>query len=136
MMPKYSRGNCALSLLIGFAAALPCSLALAQGGPPATVVAERVVEESLATGKAFVGTLMPQRRSVVGTAVDGRVVEFIAKEGTWVQKGDPLAKLLTNTIEIEIKSAEAELNLREKELEEMLTGSLDEEKAQSDAKVK
>lgn len=136
MMPKYSRGNCALSLLIGFAAALPCSLALAQGGPPATVVAERVVEESLATGKAFVGTLMPQRRSVIGTAVDGRVVEFIAKEGTWVQKGDPLAKLLTNTIEIEIKAAEAELNLREKELEEMLTGSLDEEKAQSDAKVK
>lgn len=108
----------------------------AQGGPPASVVVETVVEQTLASGKAFVGTLMPRRRSIVGSAVDGRVVEFIAKEGTWVQQGDPLTKLLTKTIEIEIKSAEAELMLREKELEEMLKGSLEEEKAQSEAKVK
>jgi RND family efflux transporter MFP subunit len=100
------------------------------------VVVEPAVAQNLATGKAFVGTLMPRRRSIVGSAVDGRVVEFIAKEGTWVRKGDPLTKLLTKTIEIEIKAAEAELMLREKELEEMLKGSLDEEKAQSEAKVK
>lgn len=126
--------GCGVLLALGLWA-MPVPV-LAQGGPPASVVAEKVLGGNVATSKAFVGTLMPRRKSIIGSAVDGRVVEFLAKEGTWVKEGDPLTKLLTATIEIEIRAAEAEQNLREKELEEMLHGSLEEEKAQSEAKVK
>ena len=103
--------------------------------PPATVVVGKVIERDEAAGQTFIGTLQPRRRSVVGSAVDGRVVEFPVNDGQWVRKGDTLAELLKATTEIEFRNAKAELAIRESELEEQKNGSLPEEKAQAMAKL-
>lgn len=106
------------------------------GPPPAPVLVETVVEQQLGEGQTFVGTLTPRRRSIVGSAVDGRMIDFMVNEGDWVTKGQPLAQLLTGTIEIELAGAKAELALREQELAEMQNGSLPEEIAQAEAAVR
>ena len=52
------------------------------GGQTASpVVASRVVETNQPTSQSFVGTLMPIRKSIVGSAVDGRVVGMKADDG-------------------------------------------------------
>ncbi len=106
------------------------------GGPPPAAVAVAVaVERPMADSRAFVGTLMPVQRSIVGSAVDGRVIDFPVTEGDWVEKGQPLCRLLTRTVEIEIASAEAELKLRQQEFQEMKSGSRPEEIAFARAKL-
>jgi multidrug efflux pump subunit AcrA (membrane-fusion protein) len=54
------------------------------GMPPAPVVVSKVQEVSQASSKSFVGTLVPIRKSTVGSAVDGRVTKI------HVQEGDPV----------------------------------------------
>lgn len=106
--------------------ALFCSafgqVGLAQQGPAPVVVAP-VVERKIAAEQELIGTVVPLRTSVVGSAVDGRVIEFLVNEGDPVQQGQPLAQLLTGTLEIEIAMARAELDLREQELAELENGS-------------
>lgn len=103
--------------------------------PPAPVIAAPVALKSLAAGQSFVGTVLPMKRSAVGSAVDGRVTEFPINEGDRVAKGNALCRLLTETISLQIQAAEAELQLRQSELEELRNGSRVEEIASSEAKV-
>ncbi len=104
-----------------------------QGPPSATVVIARVQESIEAVSQSFVGTLEPRKRSVVGSAVAGRVEEFPVNDGEWVNKGEKLAGLLEETMKIEIENADAELDVRKEELQELLSGSLAEEKNQAKA---
>src|SRR5690606_8822162 len=76
----------------------------------------------------------PLKRSVIGSAVDGRVVEFPINVGDRVEAGQTLAQLLTETIKLEVAAAEAELELRQEELEELENGSLPEEIEQARAR--
>lgn len=94
----------------------------------------RVVQKRVAAGQAFVGTVTPARRSVVGSAVAGRIVEFRHNEGDYVEKGDVLAQVLTGTIEIELAEAKAELKVREAELAES-EKSFPAEKQQAEARL-
>lgn len=118
--------------------------ALGQGGPgkapPPTLVEVAPVEYGpLTPGQEFVGTVMPLKKAVVGSAVDGRVIEFRVNEGDYVdlavEGGNVLAVLLTETIGKELESAEAELRLRQEELRELKTGSRPEEKEQARARM-
>ncbi len=94
----------------------------AQRGPAPVAVAE-VVRKDVASGQTFVGTVLPIKRSVIGSAVGGRVAEFPVNEGDFVKAKQPLAQLLTNTIKLEVAAEKAELQLRKHELEEMENGS-------------
>ncbi len=77
------------------------SLAVAQPTTPAPPVAvSNVVQKTVATGQTFVGTVMAARRSIVGSAVEGRVLEFRVNEGDYVKAGDVLAQIRTGTLEI------------------------------------
>jgi multidrug efflux pump subunit AcrA (membrane-fusion protein) len=105
-----------------------------QGGPALVEVAE-VVAREVASGQTFVGTVMPPRRAVIGSAVDGRVVEVLFEEGDRVEKNEPLAQLLTETIQLELEAAEAELDLRRQQLAEMENGSLPEEIEQARSRM-
>jgi len=98
--------------------AAPMSAALAQFGP-ARVVAAAAVEKEVREGAQFVGTVKPLRRSVVGSAVDGRVDEFRVKDGQYVEAGKPLAKLKTESFEIQLAAAQEELKLRKLERDEL-----------------
>lgn len=112
---------------------------LAQGssaaGPPANVVLAPVELETVGSTGGFVGTVMPVRRSVIGSAVDGRVVHFEVDAGQAVAEDDTLAQLRTGTIEIELSGARAEERLRAAELEELENGALPEELAQAAARL-
>lgn len=130
-----------MSSLVGALLLLSSTAALAQpkpGGPmpPSPVVAAPVIERDTASGQTFVGTVMPLKRSSVGSAVDGRVIEYPVNEGDRVKKGQPLAQLLTETIQQQILAAEAELELRQAELTELQNGSRPEEIAQAEAQMK
>ena len=76
---------------------------------------------------------MPYKSATIGSAVDGRVADFPVNEGDAVKKGQPLAQLLTATIELELKAEEAELTFGKAELEELENGSRPEEIEQASA---
>jgi len=98
-------------------------------------VVAKVRQETVATGQTFVGTVMPAKTSSVGSAVDGRVVEYPIDIGVRVGKGEPLCKLLTETINLQIAAAEAELRLRKEELRELQNGMRPEEVAMAKARM-
>jgi RND family efflux transporter MFP subunit len=106
----------------------------ARGQGPAPVKVAPVTQRKVAAGQAFVGTVTPVRRSTVGSAVPGRIVEFRHNEGDYVEEGAVLAQVLTGTIEIELAQAEAELKVREAELAES-EKSFPAEKQQADARL-
>jgi len=106
----------------------------AQRGPALVEVIE-VEMRKVAPTQATLGTIVPSRRAVIGSAVDGRVVEFNVRVGQRVEKDEALASLLDNTISLEVATAKAEENLRREELVELKNGSLPEEIAQAKARL-
>lgn len=123
-----------LALSFAVIAGLFAAPALAQQGPVPVAVAT-VVERQVRATRSFAGTVMPLRTSVVGSAVDGRVEQFLVNEGDRVTKGQPLAQLRTKLHEIQIAGAKAEHALRQHELTELKNGSRPEEIAQAQAKA-
>jgi HlyD family secretion protein len=105
------------------------------GGGPSPVIAAPVIQRQVAAGQTYVASVNPLRRAVIGSAVDGRVVNLMVDEGDRVNTGQPIAQLLTATIELELRVAEAELKLRLAELEELRNGALPDEIEQSRAKM-
>ena len=109
---------------------------LAQPGRgPSPVVVAPVIEREVASFRSFIANVNPNRQSTIGSAVDGRVVEYLIKAGQRVEKDEPLAKLRTGTIEIEIAGAKAQLELVKAELLELKNGSRPEEIALDQAKA-
>jgi RND family efflux transporter MFP subunit len=103
--------------------------------PPSPVEAAKVERRRVAAGQTFVGTVHPLKRSSVGSAVDGRVVEFPINQGDRVRKGEVLCQLLTETIDLQIASAQAELELKAWELKELENGTRKEEIEQAKARM-
>ncbi|MBC8353506.1 MAG: efflux RND transporter periplasmic adaptor subunit [Planctomycetes bacterium] len=112
---------------------------------PVAVIVAPVVQREVSAGQTFVGAVVPPRRSIIGSAVDGRVAELFVDAGDPVgppeldedgkKRGQPIAQLLTDTISIEIASARAEVLLRRHELSELEAGSRPEEIAQAKARL-
>ena len=109
-------------LLSGVLLLLSADRLPAQGGP-AVVVVVPVVQREVTVVHAFVGSVEPLKRATIGSAVDGRVVEFGVEEGDRIRSGQPLAKLLTATIQLELKAAEGELAFRQESLRELKNGT-------------
>lgn len=126
---------CRISLPTLLVVVFAATNAQAQGGP-ANVVVAPVVERELAASQSFIANVHPRRRSTVGSAVDGRVAEYLVNAGQPVEARQPLAQLLTQTIEIEVAAAEAELDLRRAELAELKNGSRPEEIALAEATMR
>lgn len=110
------------------------AVAAAEGSDASLVVTAKVVQREVAEGKTFVGTLFPSRRSVIGTAVEGRVLDLLVDDGDWVETGATLAELRTVTIKLELAAAKAELENRKQALEE-LKSSLPVERERAKAAV-
>jgi multidrug efflux pump subunit AcrA (membrane-fusion protein) len=108
---------------------------LGQAPGPAPVRVAPVEERLIAPEQQFVGTVMPLKKATVGSAVDGRVIEFPINQGDYVNDGDVLAQLLTETIGKELATAVAEQNLRQAERDEMEAGLREEEKEQARARM-
>ena len=106
-------------------------LLLAQDIKP--VVVATVIEADVRAGQRVVGTVKPLRTSRIGSALDGRVLQFLVDEGQMIRKGQTLAQLRTKTLEIEQAAATAELQLALSRLSELENGSRPEDIAEADA---
>lgn len=109
--------------------------ALAQKPGPSSVAVEPVTQQDVAAGRTFVGTVMPVRHATVGSAVDGRVMEFPVNEGDRVTKGQKLCQIRTRTLELQLAAAKAELASRQQKLAELKNGSRAEEVEQARARM-
>ena len=99
-----------------------------------------VIQTEVSAQADFVATVHPVRRSITGSAVDGRVVEFLStgdnpsNKITRVKTGQALAKLRATTLEINLAAARAELQIRQQQHAELKNGARPEELAAALAK--
>ena len=105
------RSRPALRAALGVGLATLSAVALAQGPgmPPPTVEIAEVREEMLGETIYLVGDLQSTRQAVIGTEVSGRVAEVFVDEGTVVDAGDPLIRLDTWQLELQLARDEARL---------------------------
>lgn len=99
------------------------------------VVVARVIEKEINSGLKVIGTVHPRKKSTIGSAVDGRVREFLVNSGDRVKKGEVLARLRTETLLIEQAAAKAELELARQRLLELENGSRPEDVAEAEANM-
>lgn len=97
------------------------------------VVVANVIEAEVRAGQRVVGTVKPLRTSRIGSALDGRVLQFHVDEGQMIRKGQTLAQLATKTLEIEQAAATAEHQLALSRLAELENGSRPEDIAEANA---
>ena len=104
-----------------------------KGRGPSLVRTSKVEKVQPDVQQNFVGTLMPVRRTVIGSAVDGRIESVRFEEGDRVGQdpdakadskpsaflGQTLVEIRKATLDIEIEAAKIELELRKKALEEL-----------------
>jgi HlyD family secretion protein len=102
--------------------------------PPPKVLVIPARADTIAEPRTFVGTVMPLRRSIVGSAAAGRVEEYLVNEGDIVKKGQPIAHLRRGIIQAELDAAKGMLAVRQAELAE-LEKAYHEEMDQAQAKV-
>lgn len=119
------------AVLVGLTCAEPAG---AQFGP-AQVAVSPVVEREVAVGQTFVGTVMPLRKAIIGSAVEGRVIAFPKNAGDRIEEGEMLTQLLTTTIKLQWDTANAELKLRQQQLAELKNGVRPEELQQAEARM-
>jgi multidrug efflux pump subunit AcrA (membrane-fusion protein) len=89
----------------------------AMPAPKVLVTAARL--DTIAEPRTFVGTVQPIRRSLIGSAVPGRVEEYLIEEGQAVKAGQPIAHLRRGIIQAELNAAKGQLSVRQAELAEM-----------------
>ena len=76
-----------------------------QGPPPMPVRVAPVLRQEVNQTVTLVGTVEPLRRSIVASEVEGLVEVFPAEEGMAVKRGQLLARLRTDTLQIQLDSA-------------------------------
>lgn len=76
-----------------------------QGPPPTPVRVAPVLQQEVKQTVTLVGTVEPLKRSTVASEVGGLVQTFPAQEGRAVTRGQLLARLRTQTLQIQLDSA-------------------------------
>src|SRR5262245_65515204 len=114
----------AISLLMTLVAVTAASAQAPKAGKSAAPTAPRVLvtaarADTIAEPRTFVGTVKPIRHSLVGSAVAGRVEEYLINEGDAVKAGQPMAHLRRGIIKAEVDASRATLTMRQAELAEM-----------------
>ncbi len=122
------------AVLVALALQAIVPLAWAQVGPAPVVVARVIEAPYVLAEETFVGTVEPVRRALVGSAVDGRVADLLVRKGDHVAAGEPLARLQTTAIEIQIAAARAAQAEAEQRLAELEAGSRPEEITEAEAR--
>ena len=108
----------ATSLAVVICAMIMAAQPLPAQRGPANVDVAKIVEREVASGQTFVGTVMPIKRSVIGSAVGGRVAEFPVNEGDFVRKGDLLVRLKPDIFKARIDELNAVLLTQKARLEQ------------------
>jgi RND family efflux transporter MFP subunit len=114
---------------------LLCGLAAAQGPPAATVETAVAEECEVQASRTFAGTILPVRTAAVGSEVDGKVLEFLVRAGDRVETGQPLARLDTGSLDLQIAVVRAALQRERAELLELRNGPRPQEIAEAKARA-
>lgn len=103
---------------------------------PVPVRTAKVVSSNASRGKAFVGSIEPARRSVIGAAVAGRMESVFIETGDLVEASGRLAQLRLTNIQIRLAAAKADLEVSQQELAESVAGPREEDLRRLEARVK
>jgi HlyD family secretion protein len=87
--------------------------------PPEVVTVER---GSLATSITALGSIRPGAEALLSFQVPGRVTEVLVRAGQQVQREQPLARLETADLELQVRSAEASLAAARAQLAQIQAG--------------
>ncbi|NET27821.1 efflux RND transporter periplasmic adaptor subunit [Okeania sp. SIO1I7] len=90
---------------------------------------------SLQETSEFVGTLEAKRSVRIRPEIDGRVIEILAQEGTFISKGQAIAKLKSDNVEANLRRTKANLRQTQARLAELKTGARPEQIAASRARL-
>jgi len=88
------------------------------------VVRAEAISQTAAEGKV---EALPGFEVEIGSEIDGRIVEMTVEEGSVVRKGDLLAKIESRELQAKLKEAEAALSGAKAKLQEVVSGSRQEE---------
>jgi len=75
-----------------------------KGRPPAPVRVATILKQPIHQSVTLVGAVEPWKRSVVASEIEGLVQAFPVKEGMRVEQGQLLARLRTDTLNIQLDS--------------------------------
>lgn len=99
--------------------------------PPARIYVGTVETGEVIPRTIVVGTIVAKRTSMVASGADGKVNQFLVRQGDIVEENQDLSILNMVTTELGIKEAEKLLEMRKQEWEELKTGSRKEEIAKA-----
>jgi RND family efflux transporter MFP subunit len=77
--------------------------------PPAPVGYTEALERPLARSVQLPGYVESPKVSRIASEVEGLILEFLVREGDRVEKGQPLVRLKTAPLELQLRAAQAEL---------------------------
>jgi len=97
------------ALLVSFLALASAFPVLGQGQPPAQVFVDAATREVVDSFRETTGALRPVRRAVVASREEGVVVFLDVEEGDHVSKGDVLARVDSDLLQIDLDRVRAEL---------------------------
>ncbi len=108
-----------LKTIIALVATVVASAALAQQPPTAVVQVESVSRTELAPTVAVPGTIYSRNDVQVTASIAGQLVS-VAEPGTWIEKGESVARLDTRPLQLQREEQEAllaraEINIRQLE---------------------
>ncbi len=90
---------------------------------------------SLQETSEFVGTMEAKRSVRIKPEIDGRVVEILVEEGTFVSQGQAIAKLKSDNVEANLRRAKANLQQSEARLAQLRRGARPEQIAAARARL-
>ena len=95
-----------LFLLISFIISLLLSAdSISQSMPPTPVVVSNVIEKTYRKPLSFIGTVNPVRKSLISAEVEGIVESLNHKAGSYVKKGEVIARINNKKINLRLKEA-------------------------------
>ncbi|MGL5035144.1 MAG: HlyD family efflux transporter periplasmic adaptor subunit, partial [Microcystaceae cyanobacterium] len=106
------------------------------GPPPSPVKWEVAQQVPVKNSLALVGTLEAKGGVDLTSEVDGRITRILIKEGDRVQQGSEVMRLDTDTLKVELMSAQATLAKDLAALNKLKAGSRKEDVAEAQAMVK
>ncbi len=93
-----------------------------KGSSQSTVETVPIRRGNLVVTVSSVGTVKAKAQVSLAFQTSGKVAEILVKEGEFVREGQPLARLDTKTLELQVAQAEANLAVAQAQLNKLLKG--------------
>lgn len=93
------------------------------------------VSGTIAATVSATGNVEPRAEAQLRFEVSGTVAEVLVKPGDRVEQGQPLARIDTTALQLQLEQAQADLRQAQADLEALIAGATEEEIAEARARV-